>query len=78
MISIWAQPRARASEDALNYPVRLNNQIAALGVLVAGGANPPTNEQQSMWAELKGEADTQLAAWKQVRDGELKAYLGKR
>jgi hypothetical protein len=72
---VLIQPRARASEDALNYPVRLNNQIAALGVLVAGGDNPPTAEQQSMWAELKGEADAQLAAWKQVRDGELKGYL---
>jgi photosystem II stability/assembly factor-like uncharacterized protein len=75
---VLIQPRARASEDALNYPVRLNNQLAALGVLVAAGDNPPTAEQQRMWGELRGEADVQLAAWKQVRDGELKSYLAKR
>jgi hypothetical protein len=75
---VLIQPRARASEDALNYPVRLNNQIAALGVLVAGGDNPPTDEQQRMWAELKREADEQLAAWNALKTGEVKAYLGKR
>ena len=61
------QPRAHASEDALNYPVRLNNMIAALASLVESGDYPPTDQDEAMFHELKGEADVQLAAWAQLK-----------
>jgi photosystem II stability/assembly factor-like uncharacterized protein len=57
------QPRAHASEDALNYPVKLNNMIAALGSLVDEGDYAPTNQDVAEFAQLKGEADAQIAAW---------------
>jgi hypothetical protein len=61
------QPRAHASEDALNFPVRLNNMLAALGSLVADGDAPPTDQDVAMFTELKGECDQQLAEWAKIQ-----------
>ncbi|HEX5258873.1 MAG TPA: hypothetical protein VFW35_08830, partial [Sphingomicrobium sp.] len=70
------QPRARASEDALNYPIKLNNMIAALGSLVDDGDYPPTVQDQQEFVQLKGEADRQLAAWNALKAGAV-AALGR-
>ncbi len=68
------QPRAHASEDALNYPVRLNNMVAALASDVDEGDAAPTDQDVAMFAELKGECDQQLAAWEQIRAKDLPAF----
>lgn len=69
------QPRAHASEDALNYPVKLNNMIAALGSLVDSGDFAPTTQQIEEFTKLKSEADTQIAAWNALKAGELAPLL---
>jgi len=61
------QPRAHASEDALNFPVRLNNMLAALGSLTAEGDAAPTDQDVAMFTELKGECDQQLAEWAKIQ-----------
>jgi hypothetical protein len=72
------QPRAHASEDALNYPVKLNNMIAALGSLVDDGDYAPTVQDQQEFVQLKAEADRQLAAWEALKRGQVRALLGTR
>jgi len=67
------QPRAHASEDALNFPIKLNNMIAALGSLVDDGDYPPTVQDSQEFVQLKGEADRQLAAWAELKQGEVAA-----
>jgi hypothetical protein len=67
------QPRAHASEDALNFPIKLNNMIAALGSLVDDGDYPPTVQDQQEFVQLKGEADRQLAAWNALKQGPVRA-----
>jgi photosystem II stability/assembly factor-like uncharacterized protein len=67
------QPRAHASEDALNFPIKLNNMIAALGDLVDDGDYPPTVQDEQEFVQLKGEADRQLAAWAALKAEEVAA-----
>jgi photosystem II stability/assembly factor-like uncharacterized protein len=69
------QPRAHASEDALNYPVKLNNMIAALSTLVDEGDYAPTVQEQQEFVQLKAEADRQMAFWQKLSGTELKALL---
>ncbi len=38
------QIRNRANEDPLNFPIKLNNQIAALARTIETGDNPPTDQ----------------------------------
>ncbi|MDE2356723.1 MAG: glycosyl hydrolase [Alphaproteobacteria bacterium] len=71
---VLIQPRAHASEDALNYPVRLNNMIAALNALVGSADARPTDQEAAMFKTLSAEADTQLAAWREIEAGEAKAF----
>ena len=69
------QPRAHASEDALNYPVKLNNMIAALGSLVDQGDFAPTAQDEQEFVQLKSEADAQIAAWNALKAGDLVRLL---
>ena len=71
---ILIQPRSHASEDALNYPVRLNNMLAALGSLVGSGDAAPTAQDEAMFAELKSEAASALARWRELKTGEVAAF----
>jgi hypothetical protein len=71
---ILIQPRSHASEDALNYPVRLNNTLAALGSLVGSGDAAPTAQDEAMFAELKSEAASALARWRELKTGEVAAF----
>ena len=66
---VLVQPRAHASEDALNYPIQLNNMIAALGSLIDDGDYAPTVQDQQEFVQLKNEADHQLAAWAALKNG---------
>ena len=71
------QPRAHASEDALNYPVRINNILAALASTVASSDAAPTAQDVQVFDEYKALADAQLDAWRRLQSGEL-AGLQKR
>ena len=69
---VLVQPQAHASEDALNYPIQLNNMMAALGSLVDDGDYAPTVQDSQEFVALKAEADRQLAAWAALKAGMLK------
>ncbi|WP_158913535.1 glycosyl hydrolase [Caulobacter sp. S45] len=71
---VLIQPRAHASEDALNYPVQLNNMLAALGNLVGSGDAEPTSQDQQMFAELKAKSDQQLMAWRTLKTNDVPAF----
>jgi photosystem II stability/assembly factor-like uncharacterized protein len=71
---VLIEPRSRASEDALNYPVRLNNMLAALGALVGSGDAAPTRQEEAMFEELKAEAAPALSAWHALSTNEVAAF----
>jgi predicted nucleic acid-binding Zn-ribbon protein len=55
------QVRLEARQDPSNYPIRLNDKIAALLGQVDGAAAPPTDQQREIFAELSKELDAELA-----------------
>jgi len=46
------QVRNRSPRDTLNYPIRLNNQLAVLQRLVGMGDYPPTEQQETVYRGL--------------------------
>jgi len=56
------QTKNRAPQDPLNYPIRLNNKLAALAGTVASAEAAPTAQARAVYAELKGKIDAQLVA----------------
>ena len=55
-------PRLRSSQDPLNYPIRLNNKMAALLGVVESAETAPTRQSYTVFADLSHRIDVQLAA----------------
>jgi len=54
------QYRNRSSQDPLNFPIRLNNKLAALQGIVESGDYKPTDQSHAVFKELAGQLDLQL------------------
>jgi hypothetical protein len=54
------QVKNRSSQDPLNYPIQLNNRIAALGPTVASAEAKPTAQSHEAFRMLAAELDAQL------------------
>ncbi len=54
------QTKNRSGQDPLNYPVRLNNKLAALGSEVDGGDFKPTEQVKAVHKEIVEKIDLQL------------------
>jgi len=55
-------PRLQSSQDPLNFPIRLNNKIAALAGVVESAEAAPTEQSYTVFDELSRHLDLQLAA----------------
>ena len=56
------QVKNRSSQDPLNYPIKLNNKIAALAGVVGGTDAKPTSQSYTVFADLSSQLDRQLSA----------------
>ena len=65
------QYRNQSSQDPLNYPIKLNNKLAALQGVVEGGDGKPTQQSYAVFKELSSRLEAELAKL----DAALKADL---
>jgi hypothetical protein len=65
------QTKNRSGQDPLNYPIRLNNKIAALAGVAGSAEAKPTDQTTTVFASLSGQLDTQLVRMKRALDGSL-------
>ena len=65
------QTRNESGQDPLNFPIRLNNEIAGVASFVGQGEYRPTKQSYQVFEELKVELDAQLKAIKASMDGNL-------
>ena len=56
------QVRNQSSQDPLNYPIKLNNKIAALAGVVGGADAKPTAQSYTVFNDLSAQLDRQLSA----------------
>jgi hypothetical protein len=55
------QTQNRSGQDPLNYPIRLNNKIAALAGVASGADARPTNQTLEVYRILSAQLDVQLS-----------------
>ena len=68
------QIKNQSSQDPLNYPIKLNNKIAALlGVAGSSPGRPPAQAMQ-VFKELNGKLDVQTRRMDKVYADDLKAF----
>ena len=70
------QVRNQSNQDPLNFPIKLNNRIAALRRSVETGDARPTNATYVVFRELSSQLDNQLAKLKGLVSGDLAELNG--
>jgi len=68
------QTKAKSGQDVLNFPVRLNNHLAALSGVVASADTAPTKQSYEVFEMLNKAVDEQLAKWKAIVSTDVKSY----
>jgi hypothetical protein len=68
------QTKNQSSQDPLNFPIRLNNKLAALARVVDSADAAPTEQSQAVYDDLASKIDAQLAALAQVLSSDLASF----
>ncbi len=75
------QTKIRSSQDALNFPIRLNNKLAALSSFVDSSDDGPTASAYVVYGDLTPLIDAQLAKYAALKTQDIadfnKQYLAK-
>ncbi|MBA3769396.1 MAG: glycosyl hydrolase, partial [Blastocatellia bacterium] len=68
------QTKIRSGQDALNFPIRLNNKLAALASLVDGSDDAPTAQAYDVYNDLTAKIDVQLALFTRLKMEDIAAF----
>jgi photosystem II stability/assembly factor-like uncharacterized protein len=68
------QVNIKAGQDALNYPIKLNNKIAALTGVVASADARPTKQARDVFDELSGGLGKLLDRYREIVGRDLPAF----
>jgi photosystem II stability/assembly factor-like uncharacterized protein len=68
------QTKNRSSQDPLNFPIRLNNKLAALAGVVQSADAAPTDQSYVVYDELVAQIDAQLAKLAAIMKTDVPAF----
>ena len=68
------QTKNQSSQDPLNYPIRLNNKLAAVAGVVASSDSAPTAQSYTVYEEQVSKINAQLQRLEQVMRTDLAAF----
>jgi hypothetical protein len=66
------QWRSQSNQDPLNFPIKLNNKLAALLNLVEGSEDRPTQQSYDVYQKLSGELDVEIERLQIVIDQDVR------
>jgi photosystem II stability/assembly factor-like uncharacterized protein len=68
------QTKNQSSQDPLNFPIRLNNKLAALGGVVGSAEAAPTAQSYAVYDEVVAQIDAQLQKLAQLMRTDVPAF----
>jgi hypothetical protein len=68
------QTKNQSSQDPLNYPIRLNNKLAALAGVVQSADTAPTEQSYAVYDEIVVQIDAQIAKVAQIMKTDVPAF----
>ena len=68
------QYRNRSGQDPLNFPIKLNNKLAALQGIVEAGDYKPTDQSYAVFKDLSAQLEKQLEWLDSVIRGDVAAF----
>ncbi|MGB7081329.1 MAG: hypothetical protein WBD54_06795, partial [Candidatus Acidiferrales bacterium] len=69
---LW-QGKMKASEEDLNYPDEINDQLKGVAEFMEGSDNAPTAADYAAYADLSGKVTKLVAQWKEIEAKDLSA-----
>jgi len=71
---VLVQTKAKSNQDVLNYPIRLNNYLVALGRVVESADGAPTQASFDVFNMLSRQLDEQLGKWREILNTDVPVY----
>ncbi len=68
------QTKNQSNQDPLNFPIRLNNKLAALLGVVSRGESPPNDQSVEVYNDLATKIDAQLMKLSQIVKTDVPAF----
>lgn len=68
------QDKSHASEDPLNFPIRVNNKLLLLSETVSSAEGAPTQQSYEVYDELNKQLEASLAKWKEIQSSDVAAF----
>ena len=68
------QTKLRANEDALNFPIKINNKLGALLGTVTASDTAPTEQSYAVFKELSAQLQVQLDKLKQINAQDVASF----
>jgi chromatin segregation and condensation protein Rec8/ScpA/Scc1 (kleisin family) len=68
------QTKNQSNQDPLNYPIRLNNKLAALAGVVGSAEAAPTAQSYAVYDEVVTQIDAQLQKLAQIMSTDVSAF----
>lgn len=68
------QTKNQSSQDPLNFPIRLNNKLAALGGVVGSSEAAPTAQSFAVYDEVVGQIDAELLKLAKIMKTDVPAF----
>ncbi len=68
------QAKIKSSQDALNYPIKLNNKLAALSSAADSADYAPTNQSYDVYNDLTQKIDAQLSRLAEIKSKDITAF----
>ena len=68
------QTKNKSNQDPLNYPIRLNNKLAALASEADGSDYKPTAQVRAVYQEVTAQIDEQLSTLKRIFEEEVPKF----
>ncbi|MFN4147074.1 MAG: VPS10 domain-containing protein [Runella sp.] len=68
------QPKSKATQDALNFAIQLNDKLAGVGSVVNSADTKPTKQSYEAYNDLAGKIDKQLDRLRSVIAKEVPAF----
>ncbi|HWC17392.1 MAG TPA: hypothetical protein VG498_10265, partial [Terriglobales bacterium] len=68
------QSKAKSSQDVLNYPIRLNNELVALAGSVSSADAAPTEQSHQVFNLLKQRSDEFVSKWDELVRSDVASF----
>jgi hypothetical protein len=68
------QSKSKSGQDTLNYPIRLNNELAALAGTIGSADAAPASQAYEVFNLLKQRSDDQLAKWDEMVKNDIASF----